>query len=664
MHSRLIRTLSTRPLAIWRSRLNIVEPVNLAPVLAIILLFSLLGALLWLLRANEQEQARLDLVRDTLWVERALQFQIANDQEILQRMADDLSHDAATARFTAQARQLLTSDPAIALVGWLTSDGTVKTEEAQRGLSANELSIGNLAEITESLRRRSGTALAVTGPFKLGETMVFGEIAAIQSNNASAAALVAVVSYDRMLAQNIPWWIAEKRAVELRDHEGLLLASRVRSVADAQAPSHTIAFGVQPAGLFITLFAIREPTNLTRNGLIGAILILGILAVGGLLARENHLRKRRIAENELKKEHAFRTAMEDALTIGMRARDLDGKIIYVNQAFCQMVGWSSEELVGRGPPMPYWFPDELEKTSAFHEQVLSGTPPPEGVELTFKRRDGKLLTALIYEAPLVGVDGRRSGWMGSFIDITERKLAAALAQKQADQIQNTSRLVLIGEMTSILAHDLNQPLATIASYQTGLINHLAKGPVAPADLIATLTKMGDATQRAGSIIRHVQDFVQRNEPRFEHTDITELSARIIAIFQREPRALAIRIGLSAETGHCFGRCDVVLIEQVLINLLRNAAEAMVGLPKRKRRIEVVVSRTEQNIEVQVVDHGPGIAAEMVGDIFRPFVSTKVNGMGLGLTICRSVLEAHRSQLTCSTRSGGGSIFKFRLSAEP
>lgn len=646
------------------NKFSLLATINLMPVLAIVLLFSLLGALLWIIHVNEQEQTRLDLVRDTLWVERALQFQIANDQEILLRLADDLGRNGNdAAQFLTQAKQLLTSDPAIVAIDWLNPEGVLQAFRLQNGLTIASESHSELRQqIAGAKDQIANGALVAIGPFRFGDGMAFGLVAPVNGNTPAGGVLVAVTSFDRMLNLNIPWWIGEKRAVDLRNHEGNLLASRSKTSVDPQAQSHTIAFGAQPAGLFISLFAIRAPTNFTRDGLIGAIVLLGILAVGGLLARESHLRKRRAAEREVKREHAFRKAMEDALTVGMRARDLEGRIIYVNQAFCQMTGYDSAYLIGRGPPMPYWLPDEMEKTTAIHDAVLAGAPPADGVELKFRRRDGQVLTALVYEAPLIDAEGRQNGWMGSFLDITERKQAAELARRQADQIQTTSRLVLIGEMASILAHDLNQPLATIASYQTGLMNHLANGSISNGDIVATLAKVGDAAQRAGQIIRRVQDFVKRNEPRFERTNIGELVARIVDVFQHEPQSPASRIALNAGPDVCISLCDSVLIEQVVINLLRNADEAMANLPKRKRRIDVSIAEANGQIEVQVADQGHGIPHDMAGDIFRPFVSTKPGGMGLGLTICRSVLEAHSSRLACSTRAGGGSVFRFRLTA--
>jgi two-component system, LuxR family, sensor histidine kinase DctS len=601
-------------------------------------------------------------VRDTLWVERALQFQIGADSETLQRLADDLGgRQADDARFEAQARQLLTSDPAIVAIEWRDAAGAIKLALAQHGAAASAPTDDAELALREAMRAgRLTSALTPTRPFALADGSAFAAVAQIPGKAREGEIVAATISLDRMLNQNIPWWIAEKRAVEIRDLEGHLLAARTHGAVDKQSLGHTIAFGEKPAGLLITLFPAQSPTNLTRDGLVGAIVILGLLAVGGLLARENHLRKRRVAEAELRSEHAFRKAMEDSLTVGMRARDRDGRVIYVNQAFCRMMGWTREELVGRAPPMPYWLPEEMERTKAFHDKVLSGAPPADGVELAFQRRDGARLVALVQEAPLIGIDGRQSGWMGSFLDITERKAAEALARQQADQLEAKSRQVLIGEMASILAHDLNQPLATITGYQAGLMNRLADGSIAPDEVARVLAKLGDAAQRAGQIIHRVQDVVKRNEPRFERVNVGELVARTLTIFQNEPRPAATRIALESQPDAFVERCDDVLIAQVLINLLLNAEEAMCGLPRHKRRIDVSVTAADASVEVQIADRGPGLPPEMAGEIFRPFVSTKQGGMGLGLTICRSVLEAHRSRLTCSPRAGGGSVFKFRL----
>jgi two-component system sensor histidine kinase DctS len=167
--------------------------------------------------------------------------------------------------------------------------------------------------------------------------------------------------------------------------------------------------------------------------------------------------------------------MEDSLDTGMRARNLDGEITYVNPAFCRMVGWSTDELVGRRPPMPYWADDFLDETRLMHDRVLAGDGPSDGFELKFKRRNGEVIDVLIHETPLIDANGKHFGWMGSMVDITERKRAEEIARQQQERLQATSRLVAVGEMASSIAHELNQPLAAISSYCTAATNLLRNG---------------------------------------------------------------------------------------------------------------------------------------------------------------------------------------------
>jgi two-component system sensor histidine kinase DctS len=196
-----------------------------------------------------------------------------------------------------------------------------------------------------------------------------------------------------------------------------------------------------------------------------------------------------LAEQALRSEYAFRKAMEDSLMVGMRARDLDGRVTYVNPAFLQMVGFSAEELIGREPPMPYWAPEEMETDLLLHNKVLEGKAPHEGFEIRLMRKDGSRFDALIYEAPLIDADGRQTGWMGSIIDVTERKHAEELARQQQEKLQVTARLVTMGEMASTLAHELNQPLAAITSYNAGCLNKLESGNFTAVQLKEALGKL-------------------------------------------------------------------------------------------------------------------------------------------------------------------------------
>ena len=146
--------------------------------------------------------------------------------------------------------------------------------------------------------------------------------------------------------------------------------------------------------------------------------------------------------------------------------------------------------------MPYWAPEAIEHTSGVHQQILGGNAPAQGLEVRLMRKSGERFDALLIEAPLIDSEGRHIGWMGSMVDVTEQKNAQELARQQQERLQATARLVTMGEMASTLAHELNQPLAAISSYNTGCINMIGSGDMSPRELTGILEKIGKQAQRA------------------------------------------------------------------------------------------------------------------------------------------------------------------------
>jgi two-component system sensor histidine kinase DctS len=311
--------------------------------------------------------------------------------------------------------------------------------------------------------------------------------------------------------------------------------------------------------------------------------------------------------------------------------------------------------------MPYWAPEDLDSIRRLHDQVLAGEAVGHGIECVFRHRDGSRFEALIYEAPLLDADGNRRGWMGSILDVTDRKRAERLARAHAENVQRTARLVTIGEMASLLAHNLNQPLAAILSYQAGLQNRLAAGAVDPQDLAPALTAIGTSAERAGRIIRQVQHFVKKSEPKLEPTSVVRVIEDAVALLEPELRKHHVQLELDLPPDLPFVRADAVLIEQVIVNLLQNANEALQAMPPETRSLTVKARRSDQGaIGVTVSDSGPGLPAALSGQLFSPFVSTKASGMGMGLAICRSIVELHGGSITSVGAEGNGAAFHFTL----
>jgi two-component system sensor histidine kinase DctS len=224
----------------------------------------------------------------------------------------------------------------------------------------------------------------------------------------------------------------------------------------------------------------------------------------------------------------------------------------------------------------------------------------------------------------------------------------------------------MGEMASTLAHELNQPLAAIASYNTGCLNLLATDNFDTGDIRAALEKLGVQAQRAGRIIRRVHDFVRKSEPRRAPVALGEIIDDCLGFVEAEARKrqVSLETRLAALPPVL---ADRLMLEQVLLNLIRNGMEAMAAIPEAQRVLHIATERGAGEVVVSIADNGCGIAAEVREKLFTAFFTTKPEGMGVGLSICRSIIEFHRGRLWAEDNerspTGSGTIFKFSLPLE-
>jgi two-component system sensor histidine kinase DctS len=414
-------------------------------------------------------------------------------------------------------------------------------------------------------------------------------------------------------------------------------------------------------------------------------LSIALFALVLLLARD--VRRRAAAEERLDEALAFRKAMEDSLVTGLRARDLAGRITYVNPAFCRMVGFSADELQQAETP-PYWPPERVAEYSVRQAQRLgiTGGPasPPAatasagsdarvGYETVFMRKNGERFPVMIYEAPLVDSAGRHSGWMSTALDLSDQRRVEELSRQQQERLQATARLATVGEMASLLSHELNQPLAAIASYASGSLNlldvpHGTAG--ADAELRALLRqsigRIAEQAERAGRTIKSVHDFVRRREQTREAVSAAVLVDAVLPLVRLQARKSGTRIEVDLSTPAPRVLADRTMVEQVLLNLARNGIQAMESeaTPLGRRVLRVAVHPAQGAwIEFSVTDAGPGIAPDVAQRLFTPFFTTRSEGMGLGLSLCRTVIEQHGGALDFSS-GAGGTIFRFTLPAAP
>ena len=251
------------------------------------------------------------------------------------------------------------------------------------------------------------------------------------------------------------------------------------------------------------------------------------------------------------------------------------------------------------------------------------------------------------------------------IDITEAKRAARDTRAQEENLARTGRLVTMGEMASTLAHELNQPLGAIASYAAGGLNLVDSGQAGSPLVRTAFENLGTQARRAGLIIRRIQDFVKKREPQLMPTDLAEVAADAVGLMAAEARGMRVRLALEPPT-EALGPvlADRILIEQVMVNLIRNGMEAMATGPRHGDQLTLRLSPEPDGLRLDILDQGPGIPAELQDRLFDPFTSTKPQGMGMGLNICRSIAELLHGSLSHAPNPGGGTVFTLRLPYVP
>ena len=338
--------------------------------------------------------------------------------------------------------------------------------------------------------------------------------------------------------------------------------------------------------------------------------------------------------------------------------DPAGVIEYVNPRFQEVFGYGLEEVIGRTPALLR--SDDLADSD--YAQMWRQLNIGERWSGRFRnrRKDGSLVWISASISPVRTEDGRVSHFVSLQEDISEQVAAEEEARESERQLRRYMRIAAMGEMAAALAHELNQPIAAAANYCNGASRRLANGADA-AQLSGVIGEIGDEVRRASRIIQHIARFV-REAPQQRHA--TELAKPVRAIVELAERDLG-RHGARVELGFAEESLPVeinaVEIEQLLLNLLRNAADAMAAVPPEARRITVRCERRDaERARVSIADRGPGFDEKALARAFEPFFTTKRQGMGMGLAICRSIVEAHGGQICAENGADGGAVVHFTL----
>ncbi len=571
-----------------------------------------------------------------------------------------------------------------------------------------------------------------------------------------------------------------------------------------EANSHLVPFSILPNKLSLKGTRYLFQSNFFNNSLVWIIIILSFFIIWSLYLLWRYMYRNIENQRLLLAESAFRKSMGDSILVGMRAINMQGRISYVNPAFCRMTGFSEIELLETSSPFPYWPQSDYKELYHTFLNLLEGKTPDEGVEIRLQRKDGSIFYVRMHASPLMDGNGTQLGWLNSIIDVTDSKrareeLASAhrrfmtvveslevavsvimlengdflfynryysqlfgstneahlflakspkthksqltaidwmqnimpkldydysyeeihyplnnkwfnirtypiqwvdgriaqmmiclditpikTAQEQAkineEKWHFANRVSNMGEMASSLAHELNQPLTAISNYCNGIIDRLKQENInLPHNILNALDKTSNQAVKAGGIIKRLRGFVSKSQPKKQFEDISNIAKEAIALIGFTIQQSNIKVKLDVQPNLPHILADRILIEQVLVNLLKNAIEANLsvvqGSNSQKSNVilkiytaykelpEEVYDNAYENksvMVVDVIDEGSGIAQEVKDKIFDAFFTTKNQGMGMGLNICRSIIENHQGSLNVENNLHKGCTFTIIL----
>jgi len=659
-------------------------------VLLLALVASLLATLVWLAGRYETSQIQNQIELDATEISTDIRSGLTRNIQSLQALQ---SAEQSPETWSSLAAIVLRERRELVRIEWRNEslqvlahvDTPYRLPVFERlGRGASQADVGLACTLA---RRLSGAAYSASYFMPQNDGLGFEMLdmcLPIMSAGRLVGFTVASYALQDVLVELVGKQLARKQSLSFTEADGTRLAlhgpaSQGNSIYMAQhlmdLPGNTLVLRLESRKGLPDFF----PNVLTA---LVTAMSLALMAVLFLLARD--MKRRLKVEHDLGEALAFRKAMEDSVLTGLRARDLKGRITYVNPAFCQMVGIEAKDLLQRSFPSPYWPPEHAQSYLDRQTLRLAGsTLPREGFESEFMRPDGTRFPVLIMEAPLLNALGKHTGWMSAILDVSEQRRVEELSRASQERLQATARLAMVGEMASLLSHELNQPLAAISSYATGSLNLLKYQSEAKArpmvaerpdpqdnlsdDLQQAMRRIAEQAERAGRVIKSVHDFVRRRDQQREAVKPQALIDAVMPLVSLQARKLSVRVAVEVDPQCAPVLCDCTMVEQVLLNLSRNGMQAMrhsgnVDAPRLLTlRVKPAASNAHSKwVEFAVADQGEGISPEVAAQLFTPFFTTRAEGMGLGLSLCRTVIEQHGGYLNFEALLPRGTLFSFTL----
>ena len=407
--------------------------------------------------------------------------------------------------------------------------------------------------------------------------------------------------------------------------------------------------------------ANRDTIVATLIAAVMAVLAMLSAAMGAFLLRNQRSASQlRIANKELAISHAHMRSILETVPDAMVVIDERGTIQSFSATAERLFGFAAGEVQGRNVSMLMPAPYRHEHDGYLARYLTTGERRIIGVGrvVVGQRKDGGTFPMELSVGE-VAHEGKRQ-FIGFVRDLTQRQERERLLHEVQSELLHISRLSTMGEMASALAHELNQPLSAIANYLQGSKRLLQNSSDDRAPVIMeAMDKAAEQAVRAGQVIQRLRDFVARGETEKRIESIKKLVEEASALALVAAKDQSVRVSLRLDPSIDLVLVDKVQIQQVLLNLMRNALEAM--QTSERRELSVSTSPADDNmVAVDVADTGCGISPDVASRLFQPFVTTKRQGMGVGLSISRTIIESHGGQITVAPNPGGGTIFRFTL----
>ena len=413
-------------------------------------------------------------------------------------------------------------------------------------------------------------------------------------------------------------------------------------------------------------FRILLPTGVERW-----LLVKGSIAPGlGSGHRQRRLgvafdiTERKRAEEALEKEKSFLRQVIDTDPNFIFAKDREGHFTLANKAVAEAYGTTVDNLIGKTDADFNPNRDEVESFRQMDLEVIDTLQERFIPEERITNGKGRVRWLQTVKRPIIERDGSTTQVLGASTDITQRKQTEMELREQRAELAHVARVSTMGELAASLAHELNQPLTAILSNAQAALRFLSARPADIGEVREILQDIVKDNNRAGEVIRRMRSLVKKEQLDFAPVDMASLVREVAALVHTD--AILLNVNLAVKTAHGLPAVqgDKVQLQQVVLNLLLNAFDAMKEYPPKERQVKLSVELHDAGlIQTAVSDRGPGLSSDKLDKIFQPFYTTKGEGLGMGLSICRSIIEAHRGRLWAENNADCGATFYFTLPAE-